>query len=146
MELRVTRQIFTDKSSISVLTINGEPKPECWILEDKDRGLTYSMSESEITGLKKYGITAIPYGRYEVVVSFSNHFQKMLPLLVGVKGFAGVRMHSGNRPEDTDGCLLTGTEHGTDTVLHSHDAFDPLFAKIKKAMETEKVFITIAKA
>ena len=69
--------------------------------EDKDRKL-------EAGGVKVAKQTAIPRGRYRVVVTFSNRFQKMLPLLEDVPGFTGVRIHGGNTHEDTEGCILLG--------------------------------------
>jgi hypothetical protein len=130
MEMRVTRQVFTDKSTIGELTIDGVH--QCFTLEDKVR-------EEKI-----FGQTAIPAGRYEVTVSFSNHFKKKLPLLMNVPNFEGVRIHSGNTAKDTEGCILVGMTKGTNFVSNSRDAFDALFAKILAAAENEKVFIEIA--
>jgi hypothetical protein len=130
MEMRVTRQVFTDESTIGELTIDGVH--QCFTLEDKVR-------EEKI-----FGQTAIPAGRYEVTVSFSNHFKKKLPLLLNVPKFEGVRIHSGNTAKDTEGCILVGMTKGTNFVSNSRDAFDALFAKILAAAENEKVFIEIA--
>jgi hypothetical protein len=57
-----------------------------------------------------------------------------------------VRIHSGNKPEDTEGCLLPGTRFGADgrTVEASRVAFDALFAKINATLVGgEKVTLTI---
>ena len=70
--------------------------------EDKDRKL------EENPGAKIKGRTAIPRGLYRMTLSFSNRFQKMLPLLEDVPGFTGVRIHGGNTSEDTEGCILLG--------------------------------------
>ena len=51
---------------------------------------------------------AIAMGYYKVTLSQSPHFKRVLPLLHMVPGFEGVRMHAGNRPEDTRGCVLVG--------------------------------------
>jgi hypothetical protein len=129
MEMRVTRQVFTDESTIGELTIDGVH--QCFTLEDKVRDE------------KIFGQTAIPAGRYEVTVSFSNHFKKKLPLLMNVPNFEGVRIHPGNTAKDTKGCILVGMTKGTNVVSNSRDAFDALFAKILAAAEQEKVFIEI---
>ena|SRR2546430_2352877 len=129
MDMLVTRQTFTDESTIGELTIDGVH--QCFTLEDKVRPE------------KIKGETAIPTGRYQVVVNFSNHFQKMLPELVSVPNFEGVRIHSGNTAKDTEGCILVGTEKGTNVVSDSRTAFNALFAKIQAATAQEKVFIEI---
>lgn len=141
MELELTRKTRTANSTIGELKVNGTF--ECFILEDFDRGLTKDMALAEINNIKVKGKTCIPAGRYEIVVSFSNKFQKQLPLLQDVPGFAGIRIHSGNAPKDTLGCLLPGKSKSTDMVLESRVAFNKLFNDIKKSMKTEKVFITI---
>jgi hypothetical protein len=129
MDMLVTRQTLTDESTIGELTIDGVH--QCFTLEDKVRPE------------KIFGETAIPAGRYEVVVNFSNHFQKLLPELVSVPNFEGVRIHSGNTAKDTEGCILVGTSKGTNVISDSRTAFNALFAKIQAAAVNEKVFIEI---
>jgi hypothetical protein len=141
MELVMTRTTRTNRSTISDLTIDG--KFECFVLEDKDRGLQQGMPLSELTALKIKTKTAIPSGRYEIVVSFSDRFQKMLPLLLDVPAFAGIRIHPGNTDADTEGCLLPGKVKSPDMVSSSKIAFTALFDKIKAAVQREKIFITV---
>jgi hypothetical protein len=141
MELELLRKTRSETFTIGELAVNGQF--ECFILEDKDRGLKKEMTLSELTNKKVHGKTAIPEGRYEVAITFSSRFQKMLPLLMDVPVFAGIRIHPGNTAADTEGCLLPGTAKGTDMVLNSRVAFTALFEKLKAATEQEKVFITI---
>ena len=141
MELVLTRTTRTNRSTIGELTIDGHP--ECFVLEDKDRGLQQGMPLSELTALKVKTKTAIPTGRYEIVVSFSDRFKKMLPLLLDVPAFAGIRIHPGNTDANTEGCLLPGKTKSPNMVGSSRVAFTVLFDKIKAAMQTEKVFITV---
>ena len=141
MELVMNRTTRTARSTISELTVNGNF--ECFILEDRDRGLTQGMTLSELMALKVKTRTAIPSGRYEIVVSFSDRFQKMLPLLLDVPAFAGIRIHPGNTDSDTEGCLLPGKTKAQDMVGSSRAAFTVLFDKIKDAIQREKIFITI---
>ncbi len=62
---------------------------------------------------------AIPPGRYAVVISYSPKFNRWLPILLGVKGFKGIRIHAGNSVEDTQGCILVGDNLKVGKVLHS---------------------------
>ena len=141
MELELTRSVKTNKSTIGELTVNGVF--ECFILEDKDRGLRKDMPISELIVMKIKTRTAIPTGRYEIVVSFSDKFQKMLPLLLDVPAFAGIRIHPGNTDANTEGCLLPGKIKSPDMIGSSRVAFTALFDKIKAALQREKIFITV---
>ena len=150
MDIILKRDTFTDKSTIGTLTVNGAF--ECYVLEDTDRGLKDTMSLDEINKLKVHGQTAIPYGVYKVVVTKSERFSAMkgkpvyLPILLNVKGYEGIRIHSGNKPEDTLGCLLTARKKGIDTVSESTLAFNQLNDKINNALKIgENVIITITK-
>ena len=95
MILELKRKIFTDDSTIGELSIDG--KFVCYTLEDKVRDV------------KIKNVTAIPYGKYELAITFSNRFQQYMPLLLNVPGFEGVRIHSGNKSADTEGCILVGS-------------------------------------
>jgi hypothetical protein len=141
MELELTRSAKTNRTTIGELTINGVF--ECFVLEDRDRGLRQGMTTSELMALKIKTKTAIPTGRYEIVVSFSDRFQKMLPLLLDVPAFAGIRVHPGNTDADTEGCLLPGRTRSQDMVGSSRAVFAVLFDKIKSAIQREKIFITV---
>lgn len=146
MELILTREKFTDSSTIGTLAMmrDATTEPLCKILEDTDRGLTSAMSLGDIRAKKVYGKTAIPRGRYQVVVTYSNRFARPLPLLKDVPGYEGVRIHPGNTPADTDGCLLPGIVESKDFVGKSRIAFDMVFAIIQKALDSGKeVWITI---
>lgn len=143
MELTLLRKTFTDKSTIGELSVDSNIL--CYTLEDKDRGLHDYMTFEEIRDIKEYGNTCIPYGRYEVAITYSNHFGKYLPLLMGVKAFEGIRIHSGNTDADTLGCILLGDVVGVDFIGKSRVAFSRVFALLKAAAKKEKIFITIKK-
>lgn len=144
MELLLKRKHFTSLSTVSELYINGEFFSH--ILEDVDRALDSNMGRERIGWLKQYGKTAIPYGRYEVVISYSHKFKKYLPLLVNVPGYDGIRFHPGNYHTDTEGCLLPGI-YGTtpDFVGKSVLTFNKLMSILEKTIKKEKIFITITK-
>ncbi|ABB75175.1 DUF5675 family protein [Nitrosospira multiformis] len=129
MDLRVKRLEFSDDSTIGELSVDGEF--ECYTLEDKVRPV------------KIKGKTAIFAGQYEVVINFSQRFQKTLPLLLNVPSFEGVRIHPGNISANTEGCILVGDTKGVNFIGQSRVAFDRLFQKMKAAAETQKIFIEI---
>lgn len=154
MELYSIRTLFTDLSTISSLRIgHSDASHQCWIIEDKDRGLTSEMSLEEIKKIKVYGTTAIPYGRYEVVLTKSNRFsaQKgrtvITPQLLNVPGFEGIRIHPANLASQLEGCLAPGESKAPNRVINSRKAYDALEDKISSVLKTgERVFITISKA
>lgn len=141
MEIILNRTTRTNKSTIGEMLVNGVF--DCYTLEDFDRGLNQSMDVKEIESKKVYGETAIPKGRYEVVVTYSNAFKQLMPLLLNVKGYAGIRIHSGNNPSNSLGCILVGTTKAVDFIGNSRVAYKKLFSKIQKAVKNEKVYITI---
>ena len=90
------------------------------------------------------GRSAIPEGRYAVVISFSPKFQQWLPILLGVPKFEGIRIHAGNCSEDTEGCILVGKNREVGKVLDSRIWLHRLKQKIVEAKDKgEAVWITI---
>ena len=93
---------------------------------------------------KVKGRSAIPEGRYAVVISFSPKFQQWLPILLGVPKFEGIRIHAGNCSEDTEGCILVGKNREVGKVLDSRIWVHRLKQKIVEAKDKgEAVWITI---
>jgi len=121
MKLTVARQPSSLHSTIGELAVDG--KFECYTLEDVVRPA------------KIMGSTAIPVGTYKVVINYSNRFKRMLPQILDVPGFEGIRIHPGNTDVDTEGCILVGDEKKKDFVGKSRVAFDRLFAKMQKAKD-----------
>lgn len=132
MKISVKRTTFTENSTIGTLSIDGAF--ECFTLEDKVRP----------KGEKVPGKTAIPAGTYRVVTDFSNRFQKMLPHLLNVPGFEGVRIHTGNAGKDTEGCILLGRTVGVDFIGESKLAFDAFFKKLNLALRDGEVYLEVA--
>ena len=152
MELKLKRIFKGDKYTIGNLFIND--KKFCDTLEDTDRGLDASMSVSKIIALKKFGITAIPKGTYEVVMNvvsakFSKYKQYTfcggrVPRLLNVPGYDGVLMHIGNKPEDTDGCILVGKNTVKGMITSSTETFMSFYKILEGASKkNEKIHITI---
>lgn len=112
----------------------------CDTLEDKDRGLTDDMTVSEISNIKIKKETAIPTGTYKVTITYSNRFKKNMPLINDVKGFEGIRIHSGNTNQDTEGCILVGFNKVKGNVINSRDTYNKLFSILSKS---NNIIITI---
>lgn len=148
MRIRFDRAWRKKDYTISRVIINGERfgdgKKWCSILEPPDRGLTSSMTLKEIRSLKVDGHTAIPRGIYEVHITYSPTFKRMLPLIQNVKGFSGVRIHSGNTVKDTKACPLTGVNNEVGRVNNSRYWLNLLYTRIQDAERAgEKVFVEI---
>lgn len=65
------------------------------------------------------GGTAVQAGVYRVALSRSPKFGRLLPILMGVPGMTGVRIHRGNTVADTRGCILPGRYVGGGRVVES---------------------------
>ena len=138
MNLRLIREPTISGTTLGVLFVDRHY--ECFTLEDAER---------EVTGMpvmdwKVPGQTAIPSGRYRVIVTPSVRFGEPLPLLLDVPGFSGVRIHSGNTIADTEGCILVGKDRDSARVLQSRVALGRLFERIR--MAPGEIWITVENA
>lgn len=134
MELTLNRIFLGGSATIGELLIND--KHLCDTLEDRVRP----------EGEKVYGKTAIPEGKYEIELTHSPRFKKILPEILNVPNFSGIRIHTGNSSKDTKGCIIVGTWDGEkeDWVGSSKIAFDKLMSLLEEATNNkEKITITV---
>ena len=140
MELLLKRHSFKSTYTIGKLFVNS--KYFCDVIEDTVRDLNMDGDLDDSGEGKIYGKTAIPYGRYEVQVTMSTRFKKLLPILIGVKGFEGIRIHNGNTEQDSLGCLIVGENKEVGKVLNSRVTMDKLMKEFE-SHKMEKHYITI---
>lgn len=121
MKINVKRIHLTTDYTVGEIAINGEK-------------MGFTLEDTVRNGHKIPGRTAIPAGEYRVHISASNRFKRLLPILLEVPGFTGVRIHPGNSSADTDGCILVGAMWGGgDWISQSRVAFDAIYTKIYAA-------------
>lgn len=110
----------------------------CDTLEDKVRELGCEQD-------KVYAETAIPAGTYRVILTWSPHFKCYMPELLDVPYFKNVRIHWGNDPEDTKGCILVGENKQRGKVLNSKKAYKRLMQVLMPHFnQKEEVYINIS--
>lgn len=138
MVIQVKRKRYTNRSTVGELWLDG--KFECYTLEDEKR----EILGRPVVDWKVAGKTAIPVGTYDLVIDFSGRFQRLMPHILNVPGFTGIRVHSGNTDKDTEGCILLGQQNEVDFIGQSKLAFDAFFAKLQDALASgETATITI---
>ncbi len=131
MLLTLRRQPSAQGATIGELLVDG--RHECWTLEDVVRPL----------GQKVPGQTAIPAGRYPVVIAMSRRFARRMPLLLGVPGFRGVHIRPGNSSGETEGCILVGRRRAGVWIGQARPAFAALFRRLNTAFADGEIWIEI---
>lgn len=131
MNLTLKRDVRTPEFTLG--EIFDEAGHVCYTVED-------AVREEKIPGK-----TCIPAGRYKIIITHSNRFKRLLPLLLDVPQFAGIRIHPGNTAFDTEGCILPGRARTESGVAESRLAFNELHFMIAEALQGgEEVWIEIA--
>lgn len=107
---------------ISVIDVSGTEAP------------SKSNIAAWVASWKVAGQTAIPAGIYRLAITFSERFQRDTIQVLDVPGFTGIRVHPGNKPEDTDGCILPGMELSKGLVFRSRDAVALWESEVRPAL------------
>ena len=79
----------------------------------------------------------IPEGTYPIKLSKSPKFKRVLPEILDVPFNSGIRIHPGNFPSDTSGCLILGTHFDENILFNSRKKVDGLIS-ILKSFEDRK--------
>ena len=154
LELKIERRYFKHTYCIGRFFVDGMEFSD--VLEDKDRGLSQDMSTVAIYKKKVYGQTAIPTGRYEVRLSVSPKFANrewgkryggLVPEILNVPGFDGIRIHPGSNSASTSGCPLVGENRIVGALVNSQRAYYDLmdYYLLPAHQRGQKMFITITK-
>lgn len=116
--------------------------------------LTLEPIVREVSGVpieqwKIHGRTAIPQGRYQILMEFSPKFNRFMPHLQDVPGFSAIMIHPLNFPNETEGCIGVGQsmDKAQTTLFSSRAAFEPLNEKIQKVLDDgQEVWISVVNA
>ena len=141
MELTLQRTKLSEKATLGALFVDSAF--ECYTLEDVVRIGNTNLPDDE--QVKIQDETAIPAGRYRVIINMSPRLQKMMMRLLDVPQFDGILIHSGNTDIDTKGCILVGQEVVNDDYIHGGKVVLPVLQdKVQQAIDSgEEVWINI---
>lgn len=154
MELLIQRDPSEHETTFGKLSVNGSYY--CESLEDQIRELPKLPGESDEAWVARWKIprkTAIPAGRFPVTIDRSKRFNRLMPHILNVSGFSGIRIHALNTAAETEGCPGVGRERVNwasanappiPGLMHSGAAFAPLFDEMKVAFgKGEEIWITV---
>lgn len=143
MKLYIDRKYKKSGYTIGHMYVDG--KYVCDTLEDSDRGLNKDMPLEYIKKVKVYGETAIPTGEYEVTLSYSPKFKRIMPIVMDVPGWSGVRIHAANKATQLAGCIAPGLNRIKGMVVESTKYYYKLMDEyITPAIKNkEKIMLTI---
>lgn len=139
LELRLNRKVLATAFTLGSMVFAGL---QYYSVEDTVRPLSH-CTQTTCAG-KVGGKTAIPAGRYEVKDTYSPRFRRNVLTLVGVPGFQGIRIHSGNDADDTEGCIILGFRETEVGVAQSKAAMRQFNTDVRKELaKGTRVFLTI---
>ena len=130
MRLELKRRELKPDFTIGELFVDDDRL--CFTLEDRVR----AAGEAKV-----YGKTAIPAGVYRVLLTYSPRFKRIMPELLDVPGFKGIRIHSGNTVDDTEGCILVGMRLGLGCIEDSRTAYNLLIDRLRSTDDRVEIYI-----
>jgi hypothetical protein len=133
MKLELKRVALKDTYTIGKLYIDGVYF--CDTLEDHVRDMNKDGDLNDKGEGKVFGETAIPYGTYKVIMNMSNRFKRVMPLILDVPHFAGIRIHSGSKAEHSHGCILVGINDIKGRLSQSKRYETELYIKLSTAKD-----------
>lgn len=139
MKLKVIRKYFKDTYTIGKLYINDEYF--CDTLEDKNRDLNKN-GKFDNGEVKVYSETCIPFGTYNIKLTYAPKFKRELPWLQNVPHFSGILIHRGTTSKNTSGCILVGENKVVGKLINSAN-YEQKLVKLIKEAETKKEPISI---
>lgn len=147
LELVIHRKILNENSTEGNFYIqqkDGSWKWFCHVVEDRVRAKPGEWKKE----LKVYGKTAIPYGRYRVLATWSNRFKRILTGIFGVPDFEGIRIHNGKTDQSSAGCPIISYHEDistkrTDDVVNDRSAMNDLCKLVEETQKTGNIYITI---
>lgn len=137
MEITVDRDVFTDSFTMGMMFLNDQL--QCYSGEDKVR----EVDGEDVSLWKIPHETAIPRGRYRVVLAHSERFQRITPHVLDVPGFTSIEIHPGNTEKDTEGCILVGEARDDKELINSRVAFDKLMETLNALPQDELIWLNV---
>jgi len=146
-ELWLHRKILNENSTegnLLILQPDGTWKWFCHVIEDKVRAKPGQWKK----GLKVYGKTAIPYGRYKVMSTWSGRFKRLLTGIFGVPDFEGIRIHNGTTELSSAGCPIISYKdvdgENSNRLVNDKTAMNDLNSLVLEKQKIGDCWITIS--
>ncbi len=149
MELLLERTEKNENYTVGRLSLLNRIDDEYLAGEDKD--FLYDTLEPPVRHIDPKGRyiltkpTAIPEGRYAVVITYSRKHDKWLPLLLWVDRFQDVRIQAGKTVADIEGGnIIIGLHRGDGRIVNAPNSVWNLKDMMVQAKHRgEPIFITI---
>lgn len=104
-----SKKIYPERASqFELIRDTVWPDSTTGTLKHLKTGASWFTLEDAVRDRKIPGETCIPSGVYQLRMTMSPRFGRVMPILLRVPGFEGVRVHAGNWAKDTEGCILLG--------------------------------------